>query len=342
MKPSMILTFALLVLVMLASSGAGPTDPRPEEPDKSVVIIAEPLTPPAGYEGLNGLRLVSALKLTANDEDFGGWSGLSMQADGSFVALSDRAVWLMGKITQNDEGGVTGVNGAKMGVLRDTDGQQPYKERGDSEGVTRMKDGRYAVSFELLPRISFYDLDKDGSAARPKDGPRLSEVKQLNRNQQLEAITTLSDGSLLVGSERGVNGDDEALLWRVPPLLPKAQSDGVAPLTAIKLPPSFSLTELAGAPDGSFYALYRAYSPLGGAAAQIWHFHFSEADGKTSAVGELLAQIKPPSPTDNYEAMALTTSPNGAQHLFVLSDDNYRDAQETILLTFEILEKAPN
>ncbi|MET0547548.1 MAG: esterase-like activity of phytase family protein [Caulobacterales bacterium] len=332
--------FAALAAALLFLAAPGPIDPRsPTLPeDEPVAISAQALSVPASYS-LGSLRLLSALRLTSKDMRFGGWSGLHVEPNGDVLMLSDRALLLRGRLTTDKNGATTGIAGAEIGLLRDKNGAPLPRDDADSEGVTRLRDGRYALSFETNSRIAFYDFAGKSAGAPPQQTLFFQGANKLSRNQQLEALTTLADGALLVGSERGEGGNDQSILWRVPVAAQTGSANEIPKLATYKLPDGYSLTELAGAPDGSVYALLRFYLPFIGAKAQIRRFQFVEENGKTTLTSELLAQLEPPFPTDNYEGLALGAGPGGTQLLYVLSDDNYRPEQKSILLTFELMEK---
>jgi hypothetical protein len=334
----LLLTFAFLVIVAA---------PSPFDPHSARLQDGEPITieataekVPETYNNLGPLRLVAAARLSSKDVRFGGWSALEVKPDGDVLLLSDRAFILRGRLDLQSNGGVIGVKDARIGGVRDKDGEIAQKKRGDSEGLARLKNGMHVVSFELEPRLQFYDFDMLGETALPKDAPALARVDQLAPNAQLEAATVLSDGSILTGSERGFSGDDNAVLWRVPANA-KPGAPAIEPLTTMPLPESFSLTELTAAPDGSIFALFRSYLPILGARAQIWRYTLVEKNGKTRIEGEKLASLEAPFPVDNYEGMAITSGPDGGLRLYIISDDNYRPEQRTILLAFDLKEKAP-
>lgn len=337
----MIRRLALLAAAQLILAAPGPIDPRSPRPpeDQPIAINAAPIAAPAKDTALGPLRLLSALHLTSKDMRFGGWSGMQFAPNGDVLLLSDRALLMRGRFAASANGGIAGIENARIGLLRDPKGEPPLTDDADSEGIARLRDGRYALSFELNPRLAFYDFDKDGAGAPPQDAPRLLGLEKLSRNQQLEAMTILPDGALFIGSERGDGGNDEALLWRVPLSAQRQTDTQIAPFARFKLPEGYSLTELAAAPNGDVYALLRLYAPLVRPKAQIRKLVFSEANGQTLVTTQLIAQLAAPFPIDNYEAMILQPRENGAPLLYVLSDDNYRDAQKTILLTFEIQEK---
>jgi hypothetical protein len=332
----------LLAVACLAIVAApSPFDPHSAKlKDGDPIRIESSAIPiPQDYKGLGALRPVAALQLTSKDVRFGGWSALEVKANGEFRLLSDRAFVLHGRLDQDSDGAIDGIEDARIGVLRDNDGEAALRKRGDSEGLARLKNGQHVVSFELEPRLQFYDFDLLGAAALPADAPKLAQVEKLSTNAELEAVTVLRDGSILTGSERGFGGGDEAVLWRVASDA-KPGDAPIDPLTTIKLPDNFSLTELAAAPDGSIFALFRSYLPILGARAQIWRYRLTEENGRTRANGERIATLQTPFPDDNYEGMALVTAPDGGQRLYVISDDNYRVEQKTMLLVFDVAPAA--
>jgi hypothetical protein len=333
----MLLAVACLAIVAAPS----PFDPHSARlVDGDPILIESTAIPiPADYKSLVALRPVVALRLTSKDVRFGGWSALEVKANGEIRLLSDRAFVLHGRFQQDSDGAVEGIEEARIGVLRDHDSEAALRKRGDSEGLARLKNGRHVVSFELEPRLQFYDFDLLGESALPTDAPRLAQVEKLSTNAELEAVTVLTDGSILAGSERGFGGGDDAVLWRVPPDA-KSGDAAIEPLTTIKLPENFNLTELAAAPDGSIYALFRSYLPILGARAQVWRYALIEENGITRAKGEKLAALQTPFPVDNYEGMAVVPAPDGGQRLYVISDDNYRAEQKTILLIFDVKRRA--
>lgn len=333
---------ALLAVACLAIVAA----PSPFDPHSARLMDGEPITIeattipiPTDYKALGGLRPVAALELRSEDVRFGGWSALEVKPDGEVVLLSDRAFVLRGRLDLKSNGGIAGIKDAQIGALRDHDGLTPVRIRADAEGLARLKNGLHVVSFEGETRLQFYDFDMQGEEAKPKDAPLLAQVDKLEGNRQLESVTALSDGSILTGSERGFGGGDEAVLWRVPPDATPGRAP-IGPLTTIKLPDGFSLTELASAPDGSFFALFRTTLPLFGWRSQIWSYRITEGKGAPRAIGEEVASLAAPFPSDSYEGMALTTGPNGWR-LYVISDDNYRTEQRTILLAFDLDAPSP-
>ena len=62
--------------------------------------------------------------------------------------------------------------------------------------------------------------------------------------------------------------------------------------------------------------------------------------GEAGAIllGELLAELKAPLVTENFEGITAFRDASGATRLLLVSDDNFNDVQRTLLLSFEIAE----
>lgn len=325
------------IFFFFAASGPGSPDPKPTTPDRRIDIIASPSHPALWGSNFGALKLRTVLILTSSDEDFGGWSGLSVDPNGALLALSDRASLLRGKLDMDAHGAPIGVTDSFIGVLRDEGGDSAPRLSSDAEGLARLPGGRYVVSFENPARIGLYDFAAEGSRAPLRLGPPLAKITKLGLHHQLESVAALADGSILVGSERGFNRDDHAVLWRV--LSTETSITGaIEPWTKLKLPKNLSLTDLAAAPDGSVFVLFRQFMPYVSARAQIWRYAFIEKDGQAHAEGQMLASFEAPFPIDNYEGLAVTPKPEGGLRLYVISDDNFRKRQRTILAVFDLDE----
>lgn len=327
------------ILSLLIGSAQGVPDPRPTIPDWPIAISASPISQNLWGQRFGALKLRAILDLNSPDERFGGWSGLMVEPDGAVVALSDRAVLLRARFVTSENQVPTGLADGVMGVLRDEGGDQAPRLRSDAEGLARLPDGMYVVSFETPARVGFYDFGAHGASAPLRLGPALARTAKLNLHYQLESVATLNDGSILVGSERGFNGGDKTVLWRVP-INADPGAAAIEPWIKLKLPRDLSLTDLAAGPDGSVFALFRQFVPYVGARAQIWRYEFSEKDGKAHAEGQMLAALEAPFPVDNYEGLAVTARADGGLRLYVISDDNFRKRQRTLLLAFDLDDSA--
>lgn len=276
------------------------------------------------------LRYRGGLALEAPSAAFGGLSGLEALDHERLLAVSDAGAWFEAQLSLDAEGALVGLESARIALMRDENGE-PFenKRTGDAEGLAQLPDGRFAVSFEQSQSVRLYDLNRDGPFGAARPGPRLRRAGNLPRNAGLEALAVLSDGRLLAGAEG--NGA-RARLWAA-----GTDADEAAPLPLRYRPAAgFSLTSMDRLPDGDIVALERFYAPAIGARARILRFAAAALEGEADIAPELLAELAPPFPIDNFEGVAAAPMPNGAVRLYLLSDDNFRDRQRTLLLAFDL------
>jgi hypothetical protein len=204
------------------------------------------------------------------------------------------------------------------------------KTAGDSEDLTQLTDGRFAVSFEQTQTIRIYNLNRDGPFGPALSGPPLGEARTLPDNAGLEAVTSTGGGEIIIGAEGGEHATTR--IW----IAALDAQDPVAPSALYPLAEGHSLTSLDRLPDGGYVALERFFAPVIGPRARITRFEF-DASGAIVNVEEL-ARLAAPMPVDNFEALAAVRAADGATRLFIVSDDNFSARQRTLLLAFDIVE----
>ena len=287
-----------------------------------------------GEATLGRLRFRGGLELHSHDAVFGGLSGLEVLDDNRFIAMSDNGDWFDGHLVLDAEGALTGVSDTRTAVMRDEHGR-PFtsKETSDSEDMTQLPDGRFAVSFEQTQTIRIYDLNRDGPFGAALAGPPLAGTGRLPLNVGLEAITALNDGTLVIGAEGG--DEPTTPIWLAP-----LNARSPAPIAAhFPLSDGFSLTSLDRMANGDLVALERFYAPVIGARARLVRIPASEVHASATPMRvEQLAQLGPPHPVDNFEGVSAVRMPNGVTRLYIVSDDNFSPRQRTYLFAFDIVE----
>lgn len=284
-----------------------------------------------GAERVGVLQFRGGIALASEDRDFGGWSGVEVLEDGRLIAVSDAGMWFSAALSFDEDGALIGLADARLAPMRDEAGV-PFatKEAGDAEGFAQLPDGRFAVSFEQTQTIRIYELNRDGPFGAAVAGPVLEETRDLPPNAGLEALAATADGALLVGAE---GGGGPTPLW-----VARLGESEPAPVRARYQPrDGYSLTALDRLPNGDFVALERFYAPIIGARARVTRFAASALDGDIVVV-EVLAEIAPPMPVDNFEGIAAVRMPDGTTRLYIASDDNFSERQRTLLLAFDVVE----
>src|SRR5262249_39296551 len=114
------------------------------------------------------------------------------------ASISDEGSWLTATIDYDAKGDIAGLSQAKIGPLRGLDGQPlENKTESDAEGMARLPDGSWLVSFERDHRIWRYP-ELHGTPG-PFPGP--AEIRLQPNNGGIETLTALPDGRVIAISE---------------------------------------------------------------------------------------------------------------------------------------------
>lgn len=294
---------------------------------KAVVVEATalPLVPERPRDRRTGaLTYAGGLKLTSpGTEGFGGLSGIDVMPDGRFVSQSDAGDLLTGRIVLDRRGRLTGLADTAWAKLTDESGG-PFrgsKNLADSEDITFMPGGGFAVSFEQFPRVEAYQ----GTGASRRLGVP-AESASFPSNLGLEALTVWTDAQ---GRQRLVEGSEDGRAWSC-----DLEGQGCAQIldpAVDGLDKDFSLTGLDALPDGGgMVAVYRAFDLLRGTRCMVVWFR-PDAPKKLTE----LARISPPYTVDNMEGIAALRNRDGSIRLYLVSDDNLNKIQRTVLLAFD-------
>jgi hypothetical protein len=295
-------------------------------PAAAIEIAATPVTPDAGSTTLTAGRLdyLAGFALASDAKTFGGLSGMSLSADGgTLTALADTGVWFQLALQHDAAGRLTGVAGGNSGRLKDEHGKPlATKYVGDAESITRAADGSYYVTFEGWHRLWRYKTL--AAAAKYVRAPK--GMTSLPGNEGVEAATRLRDGRLLLLSEGGFTENHDLQGWL---------GDGKR-WAGLTLAPTgaFRPTDLTVLPDGDLLLLERSVSLFGGVAARLSVIPAETIAPDARLAGEELAVLRSPLPVDNFEAVAARAAPDGSVLIYVLSDDNFNEAERTLLLQF--------
>lgn len=279
-----------------------------------------------GQATVGALSYVAGWALTADQGRFGGFSGLQISGAGGFTAINDLGTWWTGTL---DLAGVAegrfSLTGATLSPYANrTADHDNEKEAFDAEGLVRFGD-RFLVSFEHDHRVR---ISAPGKQDMPWPGAQFIDFGSLAPNSGLESLTWVQDGTLLTFAERGLDVDGHIGGW----LVTQSGSDRLY----LKPPKNFVPTDAATLPNGDVLLLMRRFSVLDGVAVKILRLKADNIRPGAELVGEELAHLAPPLAVDNLEGLDVHALPGGQTRLFILSDDNFNDAQRTLFLVFDL------
>ena len=282
----------------------------------ALVLIAAGVPAPAA-----SLDYVGTFVWSGDDESFGGFSAIEMNADGSrFHALTDRAHLYWGSIDRDSQGVIRAMNIAGRAHLKDSkDIPLPPGYLGDSEGLAIGDDGTLWISFEGFDRVARYDHpDARATPLRPPPkGPGM------NLNSGLEALA-IRGGTIHAVPER--SGAES----RPFPIL-TFRDNRWSQAGEIRRDPRWLPVGADFGPDGWFYLLERDFQGILGFASRVRRMQLT---GNGPLNEEILLTTRPLQ-YDNLEGLAVWHDGQGIR-LTMISDDNFLFVQRTELVEYRL------
>ena len=143
--------------------------------------------------------------------------------------------------------------------------------------------------------------------------------------REVEALARLPDGSLLALSEGAWEQDGLHSLVRV--------GDDGAQLLQYRCPQGFQPTD-ADVAGGRLFVLERRISLLRGWQSRVVAVPLETLDDPAASAiqGQELAVISGAGLGENYEALSVEQTPDGAFRMLIVADDNFNEFQRTLLL----------
>lgn len=296
------------------------TPPSPADYEAGVTVAS---IMPSGKFVSDQVTLEQAWQLTSTNTHFGGYSGLVALDERSLLAGSDKARLLDLKVT---EGGLKArqMRFLKTGLARQDDLD---RELVDLEAITRDNDsGTLWAAYEFTQTI---ERHSPNGAIAVRDPPEMAGWPE---NGGPEVLQRLADGRFLVLAENSeswfADGTPGLLFGRDPiekqdPIAFRfPELEGLSPVDAALLP------------DGKVMILLRDIR-------FSWPIRFRSAlaiaDPSAIEDGELwdaaiVARFSGPGLDANFEGLASVPRDDGGATIYVISDDNFSNLQETLVL----------
>ena len=284
------------------------------------------------------LKWRGGLVLSSADNAFGGYSGLSLSADGkSLLAVSDAGTWLAARLNYH-EGRLAGVSKAKIGPLLALKNRRLQRRRDrDAEGIRllqgNLQNGVALVSFEINQRIGFFNI-RGGRLAGP--ARYLRPTRRLPVNKGLESIALFGKKSrrrdAIAFAERSLdaNGHHRGWIWK--------NLKGPARPVALRNLDGFDITDAVGLKNGDLLVLERRFRWSEGVKMRVRRI--KAAMLRPGAVLNALTLVKADMryEIDNMEGLAVYQDAAGKTVITLISDNNFNSfLQRTLLLQFELL-----
>ena len=330
--------------VMVLSAGLASADQKPDI--KNLVAGRLDVTATAikgfsrtGNDTLFGrLEWRGGLQLSSSHPNFGGWSGLALEADGRrFISVSDGGAWMTGELTY-DGATLSGIKNPRIGPLLSTEGQPLKRNRDrDAEAVALVNGGTakgsLLVSFEQNARIARYDVTEAGVSPARGFLALPADSRKMRRNSGLEAMTVLKGGplkgSVIAMAERLYDSARNHTGW--------IWTGGKAHRFQLTNIGDFDVTDVASLDDGSIIVLERRFRWLEGMRLRLRHIPVDGFKAGATISGEVLLEANLEQEIDNMEGLAVTRGRSGETLLTLISDNNFNTViQRTIVLQFAL------
>ena len=278
------------------------------------------------------LRSLGGITLPGGRDMLGGLSAMEVSPDGStLTAIGDRGWVFTIALRYGADNGL--VEAAVTGVtpVLEPDGTPVSGLRADAEGLARLSNGGYALSFEREHRIAVYPAGPgDTGALGLLVPPRGTE---LSSNRGIEALTALPDGRLLAIAETALDVDaGRHQAWLVDD---RGWSDLV-----YQAEPGFRPSGATTLPSGDVVVIERRTPRLLTLGGRLVFIPATALRPGTTVSGVEIGRLGPPLTNDNYEAVAAWRDADGRTRLLVASDDNYTALLRTRLEQF-VFEPSP-
>jgi hypothetical protein len=320
------LLFAVLAFVLLATiAPAPPRKPLPGPGESLLFAVPVPLdASDSQRRHVGAFRFRRGWQLTSPDRRLGGISAIHVDR-GQVMAISDSGVLIEFPLPL----------GGGAGRVRFTPLQGPGsatdRRNRDTESLALSVDHAW-VGFERHHMIWRYRRGKWNAEASA--GPEA--MRGWNVNSGAETLVRLGDERFLAIAE-GPDGAEfsEALLFGGDPA---EAGTGVTRLLYRRLE-GFRPTDAALLPDGRLLVLNRSIGLLGGMKAKLALVSLEGSRPGRILEGREIATIASPLTVDNMEAISISREA-GRIIVRIASDDNFFPLQRTLLLEFELDERA--
>jgi len=288
----------------------------------------------------SGLIWRGGLHLHREIKNFGGLSDLTFTSSrGHLAIVTDKGHIISAQLLYDEDGAPEKIEGAKIERLRNSKGVKlPTTFSRDPEAIdTVYRNGKpYAVrvGFEHLTRVADFTLDGNRPGGAAKEYTIPSWLTRQRHNGSIEALCIAPPASPVAGSTLIIaeNVRDDAnnnKAW-----LSGKQDGGNL---KFKADGGYKPTACQFTPEGDLLILSRDIG-IFGFAMKLWFVPKERVHADTLMQGWTILEASG-GDVDNMEGLTSHIDENGKIVISILSDDNFRSWERTLLLQFELRQK---
>ena len=266
------------------------------------------------------LEQVGFLNIDANEEDYGGFSGLVVHNQGSeALVVTDKSFFFVLELHRNEDDNLTGYSVIKRGRILSSKGEHLTGRNTDSESIVLDANNNYYISFESNHRIMMHAEIGGKGVFMPKH----PMFNKLSVNKGIEALAIDNDNRLIAIPEKPPLGISDIPIFRL-------QNNKWKIIRYVKIKDNFLVTDAEILPQGLLLILERRFSWTQGFKTRFRLISLDKFDNTepitvfTSAANQF----------DNLEGVTLWKDRKGDMRILTVSDDNFHPLQQSEIREF--------
>ena len=266
------------------------------------------------------LEQVGFLNIDRNEKDYGGFSGIVTQNEGSeALVVTDKSFFFVLALQRDKEDSLTGYSVVRKGQILSSKGERLNGRNTDSESIVVDENNNYYISFESNHRIMMH-AEVEGKGVFV---PKHPMFRKLSVNKGIEALAIDADNRLIAIPEKPPLGISDIPIFRL-------QNDKWEIIKHVKINDNFLVTDAEILPEGLLLVLERKFSWTQGFKTRFRLISLDKFDNTepitvfTSTANQF----------DNLEGVALWRDKRGEMRILTVSDDNFHPLQQSEIREF--------
>ena len=266
------------------------------------------------------LEQVGVLNIDKNEEDYGGFSGLIIQKQGSEALLvTDKSFYFVLELLRNEDDNLTGFSVSKKGRILSSKGEKLTGRNTDSESIVIDANNNYFISFESNHRIMMHtEVEGKGIFV-----PKHPMFRKLSVNKGIEALTVDDENRLIAIPEKPPLGISDIPIFRL-------QNNKWEIIKYVKIEDNFLVTDAEILPMGLLLILERKFSWTQGFKTRFRLISLDKFDNTEP----IIVFTSTANQFDNLEGMTFWKDKKGEMRILTVSDDNFHPLQQSEIREF--------
>ena len=266
------------------------------------------------------LEQVGFLNIDRNEKNYGGFSGLIIQNEGSeALVVTDKSFFFVLELLRNENEILTGYSVIRRGRILSSKGENLNGRTTDSESIAIDANNNYYISFESNHRIMMHSEVEGKGVFVPKH----PMFRRLSVNKGIEALAIDNDNRLIAIPEKPPLGISDIPIFRL-------HNNKWEIIKYVKINENFQVTDAEILPQGLLLILERKFSWTHGFKTRFRLISLDKFDN----TDPITVFTSTANQFDNLEGLALWKDKKGEMRILTVSDDNFHPLQQSEIREF--------